>query len=102
ITGLLRADAGRVWVNGTRIDELGEQERMPVRAHLGMICQEGALFDSLTVRESVGYKLYEQTDMPLADVDKRVQEVLGFIDLDEHSGKRPSQLSSGQRRAGAL
>ena len=65
IIGLLRADAGVVWVNGQRVDQLTEQEMMPVRADLGMIFQEGALFDSLTVRENVGYKLYEESDMPL-------------------------------------
>src|SRR5215471_3659628 len=89
ITGLLKADAGVVWVNGQRVDQLTEKEMMPVRADLGMIFQEGALFDSLTVRENVGYKLYEETDMPLADVDTRVEAVLGFIDLAEHIDKMP-------------
>src|SRR4051794_7946035 len=56
VTGLLRADAGIVWVNGSRVDQLTEHEMMAVRADLGMIFQEGALFDSLTVRENVGYK----------------------------------------------
>ena len=51
---------------------------MAVRADLGMIFQEGALFDSLTVRENVGYKLFEETDMPLDEVDARVEEVLGL------------------------
>ena len=51
---------------------------MEVRADLGMVFQEGALFDSLTVRENVGYRLYEETDMPIAEVDARVQEVLGL------------------------
>jgi phospholipid/cholesterol/gamma-HCH transport system ATP-binding protein len=98
ITGLLKADAGAVWVNGRRIDHLGEREMMAVRADLGMIFQEGALFDSLTVRENVGYKLYEETDMPLEEVDRRVEEVLGFIGLTEHIDKMPSELSGGQRR----
>jgi phospholipid/cholesterol/gamma-HCH transport system ATP-binding protein len=102
ITGLLRADAGVVWVNGQRVDQLTEQEMMSVRADLGMIFQEGALFDSLTVRENVGYKLYEETDMPLAEVDKRVEEVLGFIGLGEHIDKMPSALSGGQRRRVAI
>src|SRR5262245_64104769 len=84
IVGLLRADAGVVWVNGQRVDQLTEEEMMAVRGDLGMIFQEGALFDSLTVRENVGYKLYEETDLPLADVDRRVAEVLGFIDAEEH------------------
>ncbi len=102
ITGLLRVDSGVVWVNGYRVDEMNEQQLMAVRADLGMIFQEGALFDSLTVRENVGYKLYEETDMPLADVDRRVEEVLGFIGLSEHIDKMPSELSGGQRRRVAI
>ncbi|OFW30896.1 MAG: hypothetical protein A3H97_19235 [Acidobacteria bacterium RIFCSPLOWO2_02_FULL_65_29] len=102
ILGLLRADGGVVWVNGARVDQLSERELMPVRADLGMIFQEGALFDSLTVRENVGYKLYEETDMPIEDVDRRVEEVLGFIGLSEHIDKMPSELSGGQRRRVAI
>jgi phospholipid/cholesterol/gamma-HCH transport system ATP-binding protein len=102
VTGLLKADAGVVWVNGQRIDQLTEREMMSVRADLGMIFQEGALFDSLTVRENVGYKLYEETDMPIPLIDKRVEEVLGFIGLDEHIDKMPSELSGGQRRRVAI
>src|SRR4026207_761896 len=55
ILGLLPADAGGVWVNGARVDQLKEEELMKVRDDLGMVFQEGALFDSLTVRENVGY-----------------------------------------------
>jgi phospholipid/cholesterol/gamma-HCH transport system ATP-binding protein len=102
ITGLLRADAGVVWVNGERVDQLSEQQMMAVRADLGMIFQEGALFDSLTVRENVGYKLYEETDMPIAEIDQRVAEVLGFVGLAEHIDKMPSALSGGQRRRVAI
>lgn len=102
ITGLLRPDAGIVLVNGHRVDQLGEDDLMPVRADLGMIFQEGALFDSLTVRENVGYKLYEETDMPLEQADRRVEEVLGFIGLSEHIDKMPSALSGGQRRRVAI
>jgi phospholipid/cholesterol/gamma-HCH transport system ATP-binding protein len=102
ITGLLHADAGVVWVNGQRVDELTEKQMMAVRTDLGMIFQEGALFDSLTVRENVGYKLYEETDMPIADVDRRVEEVLGFVGLGEHINKMPSELSGGQRRRVAI
>jgi phospholipid/cholesterol/gamma-HCH transport system ATP-binding protein len=102
IVGLLKADAGVVWVNGQRVDQLSEPDLMSVRADLGMIFQEGALFDSLTVRENVGYKLYEETDMPLEEIDQRVEEVLGFIDLAEHIDKMPSELSGGQRRRVAI
>src|SRR5256885_775145 len=75
---------------------------MPVRADLGMIFQEGALFDSLTVRENVGYKLYEEHSMPSGDVDRRVEEVLGFIGLAEFMHRMPSELSGGQRRRVAI
>jgi len=102
ITGLLRADAGSVWVYGTRIDGLSEQDLMPVRAHLGLIFQEGALFDSLTVRENVGYKLYEQTTMPLEQIDRRVEEVLDFLELKTYIDRMPSELSGGQRRRVAI
>jgi len=102
ITGLLKPDSGKVWVNGRRIDRLSEKEMMEVRKDLGLIFQEGALFDSLTVRENVGYKLYEETDLPLEQVDQRVSEVLGFIGLDEHLDKMPSELSGGQRRRVAI
>jgi phospholipid/cholesterol/gamma-HCH transport system ATP-binding protein len=102
IVGLLKSDAGVVWVNGQRVDQLSERALMEVRSDLGMIFQEGALFDSLTVRENVGYKLYEETNMPLADIDRRVQEVLGFIGLSEHIDKMPSELSGGQRRRVAI
>jgi phospholipid/cholesterol/gamma-HCH transport system ATP-binding protein len=102
ITGLLRSDAGVVWVNGQRVDQLTEHEMMRVRADLGMIFQEGALFDSLTVRENVGYKYYEETDMPLEQVDKRVQEVLGFVSLGDYIDRMPSELSGGQRRRVAI
>ena len=102
VTGLLRADGGVVWVNGQRVDELSEHGMMAVRADLGMIFQEGALFDSLTVRENVGYKLYEESDMPLEDAHRRVEEVLGFVGLGEHIEKMPSELSGGQRRRVAI
>ncbi len=81
ILGLLRPDGGQIIVAGERIDEMDESALMQVRAGLGMVFQEGALFDSLTVRENVGYRLFEETDMPIAEVDARVREVLGFVGL---------------------
>src|SRR5215831_18974177 len=75
IVGLLKADGGAVSVNGKRVDRLTEAELMDVRDDLGMIFQEGALFDSLTVRENVGYRLYEETNTTLDEVDARVEEV---------------------------
>jgi phospholipid/cholesterol/gamma-HCH transport system ATP-binding protein len=102
ILGLWRPDGGEIWVHGSRIDNMSEVNLMKVRNHLGMVFQEGALFDSLTVAENVGYKLYEETDMPLDDVRRRVEEVLGFVRLSEHIDKMPSELSGGQRRRVAI
>src|SRR5687767_15309817 len=95
ILGLLKPDSGVIWVNGERVDEMSELEMMKVRADLGMVFQEGALFDSLTVAENVGYKLYEETSMPHDRVRKRVDEVLGFIGLAEYIDRMPSELSGG-------
>ena len=102
ILGLLKPDGGVIWVNGERVDQLTEERMMVVRADVGMVFQEGALFDSLTVRENVGYRLYEETDMPLAEIDARVQEVLGFIGLGEFIDRMPAELSGGQRRRVAI
>ena len=100
--GLLRPDGGEIVVHGHRVDQLSEAELMHVRAGLGMVFQEGALFDSLTVRENVGYRLYEETDLPLEEVDARVTEVLGFVGLGEFGQRMPSELSGGQRRRVAI
>jgi phospholipid/cholesterol/gamma-HCH transport system ATP-binding protein len=102
ILGLLKPDGGRIHVNGERVDTMSERELMAVRADLGMVFQEGALFDSLTVAENVGYKLYEETDLPLEEVRTRVEEVLGFVRLEEFIDRRPSELSGGQRRRVAI
>jgi len=102
LLGLLKPDAGKVWINGRRVDPLTEEQMMAVRADLGMVFQEGALFDSLTVRENVGYKLSEETDMPVEQIDARVAEVLGFIGLGEFIDRMPSALSGGQRRRVAI
>ncbi len=100
--GLLKPDAGQIFVNGEQIDHMREDELMKVRADLGMVFQEGALFDSLTVRENVGYKLYEELQWPIDKADARVEEVLGFIGLTEFIDRMPSELSGGQRRRVAI
>jgi phospholipid/cholesterol/gamma-HCH transport system ATP-binding protein len=102
ILGLLKPDAGEIWINGERVDQMREEELMKVRAGLGMVFQEGALFDSLTVRENVGYRLFEETAIPIPEVDARVQEVLGFVELTEFTGRMPAELSGGQRRRVAI
>jgi phospholipid/cholesterol/gamma-HCH transport system ATP-binding protein len=102
ILGLLKPDAGKVWVNGQLVNEYTESQMMKVRADIGMVFQEGALFDSLTVAENVGYKLYEETDQPLDAIRRRVEEVLGFVRLSQFIDRKPSELSGGQRRRVAI
>jgi phospholipid/cholesterol/gamma-HCH transport system ATP-binding protein len=102
ILGLLKPDAGEIWVNGERTDTMSERQMMKVRDHLGMVFQEGALFDSLSVGENVGFKLYEETDQPLDEVRARVEEVLGFVGLRDLVDRHPSELSGGQRRRVAI
>ena len=100
--GLLRPDGGRIFVNGEQIDRMREDAMMRARADLGMVFQEGALFDSLTVRQNVGYKLYEELQWPAEKADARVAEVLGFVGLAEFIDRMPSELSGGQRRRVAI
>lgn len=102
ILGLLKPDEGRIFVNGEEVGNMHEDQLMAVRGDLGMVFQEGALFDSLTVRENVGYKLFEETKTPIPQVDERVHEVLGFVGLGEFSERMPSELSGGQRRRVAI
>ena len=102
ILGLLRPDSGTILVNGRHIENMTERDLMGVRADIGMMFQENALFDSLTVAENVGYRLYEETDMPLDQVRRRVEEVLGSSGSRTTSTRMPSELSGGQRRRVAV
>ncbi|MEO8257020.1 MAG: ATP-binding cassette domain-containing protein [Acidobacteriota bacterium] len=102
ILGLLRPDAGAILVAGQQIDRMAERDLMGVRAEIGMLFQESALFDSLTVAENVGYRLYEETNTPPDEVRRRIEEVLGFIGLEDYIDRMPSDLSGGQRRRVAI
>ena len=98
ILGLLRPDSGTIVVNGHRVTGMSEDELLRMRADVGMVFQENALFDSLTVAENVGFRLYEATDTPLDAVRARVEEVLQFLGLGDYIDRMPSTLSGGQRR----
>jgi phospholipid/cholesterol/gamma-HCH transport system ATP-binding protein len=102
ILGLYKPDSGSISVHGRRIDHLPERELLQMRADIGMLFQETALFDSLTVFENVGYRLYEETEMPSDQAEQRVREVLGFVGLGEYGDRMPSELSGGQRRRVAI
>jgi phospholipid/cholesterol/gamma-HCH transport system ATP-binding protein len=102
ILGLLKPDSGIIRVNGERTDNMSEAQLIKVRGGIGMLFQENALFDSLTVAENVGYRLYEETRTPADQVRARIEEVLGFIGLEEYIDRMPSELSGGQRRRVAI
>lgn len=102
ILGLLRPDSGTILVDGQRIDTMHERDLLRVRTDIGMMFQENALFDSLTVAENVGYRLFEESDMPVDEARARVEEVLGFVGLGEFIDRMPATLSGGQRRRVAI
>ena len=102
VLGLIKADSGEIYVDGEEISRYTEEELMPVRQKLGMVFQESALFDSLTVRENVGYVLYERGEMPEDQIEERVVELLTLVEIEELIGKMPAQLSGGQKRRVAI
>lgn len=102
ILGLIRPDAGTIRVHGVRVDTLPERELMAVRDDIGMLFQEGALFDSLTVGENVGFKLTEEHRIPAADIRARVAQMLTLTGLQPYIDSTPAELSGGQRRRVAL
>lgn len=100
--GLIRPDSGRVHVLGTDITDMSEKDLFAVRRKIGMVFQESALFDSLTVRENVAFRLLEEGDVSEADIEKRVLEVLSFVELEKTVDMFPSELSGGMRRRVAI
>ncbi|HUJ33316.1 MAG TPA: ATP-binding cassette domain-containing protein [Candidatus Acidoferrum sp.] len=95
--GLLRPDAGRVWVMGHELGQMPERELLDFRRHLGFVFQEGALFDSLTVAENVAFRLREEK-VSEAEVETRVRQALRFVELESAIDKYPAELSGGMRR----
>src|ERR1700752_5355 len=95
--GLFPPDAGRITVLGNEVTQLREQDLFPMRAHLGMVFQESALFDSLTVRENVAYRLTEERGIYDDAIDERVRESLRFVELEHTLDLFPSELSGGMR-----
>jgi phospholipid/cholesterol/gamma-HCH transport system ATP-binding protein len=96
--GLLKPDEGAITVNGMRVDQMAEQDLLKMRADIGMVFQENALFDSLTVAENVGFRLFEEHELTDDQIEQRIGEVLGFVGLAEYGERMPSALSGGQRR----
>ena len=97
VLGLVKPDSGQILVDGEDITNYGESQMMRVRKKIGMIFQEGALFDSLSVYENVAFKLHEQ-GVPEAEVEEEVRRMLRFVNLEDAIEKMPAELSGGMRR----
>ncbi len=95
--GLLRPEAGQIWVMGHDVGEMHERDLLEFRRNIGFVFQEGALFDSLTVNENVAFRLMEE-DMDEAEIEARVREVLRFVEMEQAIEKYPAELSGGMRR----
>jgi phospholipid/cholesterol/gamma-HCH transport system ATP-binding protein len=98
ILGLIRPNSGQVLFEGQDITRLTEQELGDVRKKIGMVFQEGALFDSLDVCENVGYRLYEDGHLQDTEIEQVVMRLLGFVGLEEAIDKMPAELSGGMKR----
>lgn len=102
ILGLLQPDSGQVLIEGVDIVPMREQERNPIRRRMGVVFQEGALFDSLSVYENVAFSLYEAGERDEAQIERRVRQVLSFVEMEDAIEKMPSELSGGMRRRVAI
>lgn len=97
VLGLLKPDSGQVLVDGEDITFYTEDQMMKIRKKIGMVFQEGALFDSLSVYENVAYRLHEQ-GVPEDEVEPEVRRMLRFVNLEDAIDKMPNELSGGMRR----
>ncbi len=95
--GLLGPDSGSIRIFGQEITTMPERDLYALRAHIGMVFQESALFDSLDVEDNVAYRLHEE-HVPVAEAHTRVVEALKFVELEQAIAKYPSELSGGMRR----
>lgn len=102
IVGLLKPDGGEVWFSGQRIDTLSERELMKIRQRFGFLFQQGALFDSDTVAQNVGFPLSEHTNKKPEEIAEIVAHKLKMVGLPDIGQKMPAELSGGQRKRVAL
>jgi phospholipid/cholesterol/gamma-HCH transport system ATP-binding protein len=100
--GLLKPDSGHIYVLGEDVTQMPEDVLFDLRRKIGMVFQESALFDSLTVRENVAFRLLEEGDISDEEVEKRVREALRFVELEDTVDKFPAELSGGMRRRVAI
>jgi phospholipid/cholesterol/gamma-HCH transport system ATP-binding protein len=100
--GLIRPDSGRILVLGQDVTQMREEDLFALRRKIGMVFQESALFDSLSVRENVAYRLTEEHGIYDDEIDHKVREALRFVELEHTLDLDPSELSGGMRRRVAI
>jgi len=100
--GLLKPDNGRIFVLGEEITSMKENDLFDLRRRVGIVFQESALFDSLTVRENVAFRLLEESRISEDEIEERVREALSFVELEHTVNLFPSELSGGMRRRVAI
>lgn len=98
ITGLMSADSGEIWFDGTEISSLKGKKINNLRRRIGMLFQSAALFDSMTVAENVAFMLDQHTNLDKREVRKVVDEKLSLVDLEGVQDLRPAELSGGMRK----
>src|SRR5262249_9331183 len=97
VLGLIKPQSGRILIDGEDVTALSEQELVSIRQRIGMVFQDGALFDSLSVYENVGYRLFEK-GVPEPEIDEQVRRMLQFVNLERAIDMMPAELSGGMRR----
>jgi phospholipid/cholesterol/gamma-HCH transport system ATP-binding protein len=100
--GLIKPDAGRIYVLGQDVTEMSEDALFGLRSEIGMVFQESALFDSRTVRENVAFRLMEEGTVSDDEIERRVREALSFVELERTVDMYPAELSGGMRRRVAI
>jgi phospholipid/cholesterol/gamma-HCH transport system ATP-binding protein len=100
--GLLQPDSGHIHTLGQDITQMQEDALFDLRRNVGIVFQESALFDSLNVHDNVAFRLMEEETMAMEEIDRRVLEVLRFVELENTVNMFPSELSGGMRRRVAI
>ena len=102
LLGLVRPDSGSIFIEGTDITALTESELRPFRMKFSIVFQEGALFDSLSVKENVAFCLREYTKLGEEEIESRVREILRLLQIEHAINMMPEELSGGMQRRVAI
>ena len=102
LLGLLKPDSGHIIIGGIPLEGLPEHEQIRIRKQIAIVFQGGALFDSMTVGENVGYRLLQEGELPEREIERIVLEKLSFVGLKDTINLYPAQLSGGMKKRVAI